>query len=78
MTNTIIDLIRIPTDKNGNLLYDLDEARVILEVYHKALPDRVAMLMPDNISVWENLDIQTLKYYYNFLGDIIKKKENNI
>lgn len=40
MTNTTIDLIRIPVDENGDMIYDFDYARQIFEAYKKTFPDR--------------------------------------
>ncbi len=78
MINTIIDFKRLPVDKDGNVIYDYEEARHILETYQRALPDRQVIMIPSNISVWEDVDINILKYYYNILGDLIKEKEQEI
>ena len=78
MINMTIDFIRLPVDKDGNLIYDYEEARHILETYQQILPDRQAIMIPSNISIWEDVDIDILRYYYNILGDLIKEKEQEI
>lgn len=75
MKNTIIDLIRIPVNEDGDLLYDMDWARNFYDNYTKMFPDHKAFMMPADITIWEDLDIITLKTLYSFLGDIIKQKE---
>ena len=57
----IVDMIRIPTDEYGNLLYDIDEVRTMFEQYAKLFPEHQVFAMPDKIKVWEDLDIDSLK-----------------
>ena len=79
MTNTTIDLIRLPIDKNGDMIIDYNEARNIYETYKQVFPDRQAIMMPANLSIWEDLDLETLKFIDNYLKGIIeiKEKEQN-
>lgn len=71
----IIDMIRIPTDKHGDLLYDMDEVRTMLEQYAKLFPEHQVFAMPDKIKIWEDLDIDVLRSMYYFLDEIITSKE---
>ena len=78
MSSTTIDLLRIPVDDDGNLMIDFEEARQILDVYEKAFPDRRALMMPANITIWEDLDIFTLKNIRNYIDETIKAKEQEV
>lgn len=71
----IIDMMRIPTDKHGDLLYDIDEIRTMLEQYAKLFPEHQVFAMPDKIKIWEDLDIDSLKSMRQFLDEIITSKE---
>ena len=71
----IVDMIRIPTDEYGNLLYNIDEVRTMFEQYAKLFPDRQVFAMPDKIKIWEDLDIEVLQSMRNFLDEIITSKE---
>ena len=71
----IIDMIRIPTDEYGDLLYDIDEVRTMFEQYLKLFPEHQVFAMPDKIKVWEDLDIDVLKSMHQFLDEIITSKE---
>ena len=71
----IVDMIRIPTDEYGNLLYNIDEVRTMFEQYAKLFPDRQVFAMPDKIKIWEDLDIDVLRSMYYFLDEIITSKE---
>jgi len=71
----IIDMIRIPTDEYGDLLYDMDEVRTMLEQYAKLFPEHQVFAMPDKIKIWEDLDIDVLKSMRKFLDEIITSKE---
>ncbi len=71
----IVDMIRIPTDKHGDLLYDIDEIRTMLEQYAKFFPEHQVFAMPDKIKIWEDLDIDILRSMYYFLDEIITSKE---
>ena len=71
----IVDMIRIPTDKDGYPLYDMDEIRVMFEKYQEFFPDHQVFAMLDKIKVWENLDIDSLKSMRQFLDEIITSKE---
>lgn len=77
MTNMTIDFIRIPVDKNGNLIYDYEEASQIYKKYQESFPDHKIIMLPSNITIWEDLDITVLKSIYQYLGEIIIKKEQN-
>ena len=61
MINMIIDMIRVPTDKYGDPLYDMDKIRTMLEQYAKLFPEHQVFAMPDKIKVWEDLDIDVLQ-----------------
>lgn len=78
MNKKIVDLLRIPVDDNGDILIDYNEARNILETYQEIFPDRNVLMMPANITIWEDIDITTLKYMRNFLDEVIKEKEQEI
>lgn len=73
----IIDMIRIPVDKYGDLLYDMDEISIMLEQYSKFFPEHQVFAMPENIKIWENLDIETLEYMSQYLEKIIQEKKTN-
>lgn len=71
----IVDMMRIPTDKDGYPLYDMDEIRIMFEKYQEFFPDHQVFAMLDKIKVWENLDIDSLKSMRQFLDEIITSKE---
>ena len=71
----IVDMIRIPTDKDEYPLYDMDEIRIMFEKYQEFFPDHQVFAMLDKIKVWENLDIDSLKSMRQFLDEIITSKE---
>lgn len=71
----IVDMIRIPTDKDGYPLYDMDEVRTMFEKYQETFPDHQVFAMLDKIKVWEDLDIDSLKSMRQFLDEIITSKE---
>lgn len=71
----IVDMIRIPTDKDGYPLYDMDEIRTMFEKYQAIFPDHQVFAMLDKIKVWEDLDIDSLKSMRQFLDEIITSKE---
>lgn len=71
----IVDMMRIPTDKHGDPLYDIDEIRTMLEQYAKLFPEHQVFAMPDKIKIWEDLDIDILKSMRKFLDEIITSKE---
>ena len=75
MTNTIIDFIRLPVDENGVMIYDFDQAYQMFEGWQKLFPDHQAFMMPANITVWQDLDIMSLKSIRDYLNEIIEKKE---
>ena len=77
MKNTIIDFIRIPVDENGGLLYALDEVYDMFQAYHKLYPDHEAFMMPADISIWEDLDLTSLKSIRDYLNEVIEKKEKD-
>lgn len=77
MTNTTIDFIRIPVDKYGNLIYDWEEASQIYKKYQESFPDHKIIMLPSDITIWEDLDITVLKSIYQYLGEIIIKKEQH-
>lgn len=71
----IVDMMRIPTDKDGYPLYDMNEIRIMFEKYQEFFPDHQVFAMLDKIKVWENLDIDSLKSMRQFLDEIIISKE---
>lgn len=71
----IVDMMRIPTDKYGDPLYDIDEIKNMLEQYLKLFPEHQVFAMPDKLKIWEDLDIEVLKLIRNFLDEIITSKE---
>ena len=75
MKNTIIDLIRIPTDEYGSLMYSIEEVRDLFDYYKKTFPDHQVFTLPDKITIWENLDLGSLKSIRQYLDDIITSKE---
>lgn len=75
MTNTIIDMIRIPLDDDGNIKYDMSEVQQMFEVYSNLYPDHQVFAMPADITIWEDLDITSLEDLANHLNEIIKKKK---
>ena len=75
MTNTIIDMIRIPIDDDGNIKYDMSEVQQMFEVYTNLYPDHQVFAMPADITIWEDLDITSLEDLANHLNEIIKKKK---
>lgn len=75
MINMIVDMIRIPTDKYGTPLYDIEEIQTIHEQYQKFFPDHQVFAMFDKIKVYEDLDIDSLKLIRQFFNEIITSKE---
>ena len=75
MTNTIIDMIRIPIDDDGNIKYDMSEVQQMFEVYTNLYPDHQVFAMPADITIWEDLDITSLEDLANHLNEIIEKKK---
>lgn len=75
MTNTIIDMIRIPLDDDGNMKYDMSEVQQMFEIYTNLYPDHQVFAMPADITIWEDLDTTSLEDLANHLNDIIKKKK---
>ena len=72
--NTIVDLIKVPVDTNGDLIYDKEFCENIMNTYHSIYPDHHLLIMPNNIHIWEDCDIDTLEYIQKSLDMIIKKK----
>ena len=75
MTNTIIDMIRIPIDDNGIIKYDMSEVQQMFEAYTNLYPDHQVFAMPADVTIWEDLDITSLEDLANHLNEIIKKKK---
>ena len=75
MTNTIIDVIRIPIDKDGNMVYDTNAVITMMKTYKAIYPDHEVLIMPENIKIWENVNIDMLRYLKQQLEEIIQKKE---
>lgn len=71
----ITDMIRIPVDKYGNMIYDVSEVRQLMKTYQQIYPDHQILAMPENIKIWENLDIETLEYMSQCLEKIIQEKK---
>ena len=71
----IVDMMRIPTDKYGVLLYDFNDVQKMIEQYKTLFPTHQVIAMPDQIKIWEDLDIDSLKSMRQFLDEIITSKE---
>jgi hypothetical protein len=71
----IVDIMRIPTDEDGNLLYDIEEVESMLELYSKTFPEHQVIAMPDKLKVWEDIDIDSLKSIRKYLDELITSKE---
>ena len=71
----ITDMIRIPIDKNGNMIYSTSEVMQWMKTYQQIFPDHQIFAMPENIKIWENLDIETLEYMSQYLEKIIQEKK---
>jgi len=71
----IIDMMRIPTDKYGDPLYDMDEIKNMLDQYAKLFPEHHVFAVPDKIKIWEDLDIDVLQSIRNYLDEVITSKE---
>ena len=76
MTNTIIDMVRVPTDEYGCLKYSLDEIKNLFEEYVKTYPEHQVFIMPADITIWEDLDLLALENISNFLNKVIEEKKN--
>lgn len=75
MTNTIIDMIRVPVDEYGTMKYGISEVQQMFEAYTNLYPDHQVFAMPADITIWEDLDITSLENLVNHLNEIIKKKK---
>ena len=75
MTNTIIDMIRVPVDEYGTMKYGISEVQQMFETYTNLYPDHQVFAMPADITIWEDLDITSLENLVNHLNEIIKKKK---
>lgn len=75
MTNTIIDMIRVPVDEYGTMKYGISEVQQMFEAYTNLYPDHKVFAMPADITIWEDLDITSLENLVNHLNEIIKKKK---
>ena len=75
MTNTIIDMIRVPVDEYGTMKYGISEVQQMFEAYTNLYPDHQVFAMPADITIWEDLDITSLENLVNNLNEIIKKKK---
>lgn len=75
MTNTIIDMIRVPVDEYGIMKYGISEVQQMFEAYTNLYPDHQVFAMPADITIWEDLDITSLEDLANHLNEIIKKKK---
>ena len=71
----IVDIMRIPTDKHGVFLYDFNDVQKMIEQYKALFPTHQVIAMPDQIKIWEDLDIDSLKSMRQFLDEIITSKE---
>ena len=71
----IVDMMRIPTDKYGVLLYDFNDVQKMIEQYTTLFPTHQVIAMPDQIKIWEDLDIDILKNLKQYLEEIIQEKE---
>ena len=75
MTNTIIDMIRLPVDDNGDIKYDMYYVQEIFKNYTNLYPDHQVFVMPADITIWEDLDVTSLEDLAMHLNEIIKKKK---
>lgn len=75
MINMITDMIRIPVDKYGNMIYDVSEVSQLIKTYQQIYPDHQVFAIPENIKIWEDLDIETLEYMSQCLEKIIQEKK---
>ena len=66
----IVDMMRIPTDKYGVLLYDFNNVQKMIEQYKILFPTHEVIAMPAQIKIWEDL-----KLMRQFLDEIITSKE---
>lgn len=71
----IVDFLRIPVDEYGGLKYDMEEVRDIYNAYHNLYPDHMMFAMPADMTIWEDLDITSLKSIRDFLNEVIETKE---
>ena len=71
----IVDIMRLPTDDCGDMIHDLETIRHMFDRYQEVFPDHQVFAMPDNIKIWENLDLIILKSMRQFLDEIIISKE---
>lgn len=75
MKNTIIDFIRVPVDERGDMIYDMEEIDNFWQAYKNLFPDHKGFLMPANITIWQDLDLVSLKSVRDYLNTIIEQKE---
>ena len=75
MTNTIIDWFRIPTDEYGGFLFDMEEIRDMINEYKKHFPEHDIIALPADLKVWEDVDIDSLRYIRGQINKMIEKKE---
>ena len=75
MTDTIIDMIRVPVEENGAMKYDFDTIKNLYEGYMAAYPNHSIFVMPADIKIWEDLDILEIESIVNYLTEVLKKKK---
>lgn len=78
MTNTIIDMIRVPVDEYGTMKYGISEVQQMFEAYTNLYPNHKVFAMPADITIWEDLDITSLENLVNHLNEIIKRKREQM
>ena len=74
---TIVDIIRIPVNDKGDLAYDLDSVKEMLKTYSMVFPDHIPFAIPNDITIWQDLDINTLKMLRDSIDNMILAKEND-
>lgn len=74
MRNTIIDVIKIPMDEDGCMLYTWDEINRLVQEYATIFKGHEILVWPDNVHILEDLDIEALSYMAEQIKKVIEKK----
>lgn len=75
MNNTIIDFIKLSVDEYGAFLYDYDTIKSFYEGYIGKFPGRDVIMIPENIEILMDADIESLVQFRDKLNDIIERKQ---
>ena len=70
-----VTFIKIPTDEYGNYKYSYESIKDLFEQYKAIFSNQTIVIIPQDVQIWENVDIETLKSTRKLFDDIIKKKE---